>query len=169
MKKQIVALIATLMAVTGLAVVNAGPASADTPGCVTRYEYRQVERGMPRWRVHALFDTKGVSLGRYVVLPGYWETDYDAYQEAWDEWYAAEPEDPNSPEYFEWLEREPFEEDFQVWRPAWVDIVRSYRKCGGFDDGRGRVGINYDNYSFGGTRMRVFEKVRWNPWSLVWW
>ena len=50
-----VMLVATLM-------LGVGAASADTPGCVTRAEYRQVHDGMTRGRVHDIFDTKGTSL-----------------------------------------------------------------------------------------------------------
>ena len=32
---------------------------ADTPGCVTRAEYRAVSRGMTMSRVHGIFDTTG--------------------------------------------------------------------------------------------------------------
>ena len=48
-------LTATLMLVVG-------PAAGDTPGCVTRAEYRQVHDGMTRGKVHNIFDTKGRSL-----------------------------------------------------------------------------------------------------------
>lgn len=50
-----VMLIATLM-------LGVGAATADTPGCVTRAEYRRVHDGMPRGKVHDIFDTKGTSL-----------------------------------------------------------------------------------------------------------
>ena len=41
------------------AVAIAPSASADTPGCVTRGEYRSVHYGMGKPRVHAIFDTSG--------------------------------------------------------------------------------------------------------------
>jgi hypothetical protein len=50
-----VVLIAPLM-------LGVGAAAADTPGCVTRAEYRQVHNGMTRGKVHDIFDTKGSSL-----------------------------------------------------------------------------------------------------------
>jgi hypothetical protein len=34
-------------------------ATADTPGCVVRSEFRQVHNGMTRTRVHRIFDTSG--------------------------------------------------------------------------------------------------------------
>lgn len=46
------------LAVGGVAV-TAGPAAADTPGCVTKKEYRKVHRGMTKRRVHRIFDTRG--------------------------------------------------------------------------------------------------------------
>ena len=55
MRKTIAAAIATL----ALAGVGADVALADTPGCVTRKEFRRVEKGMRMSRVHAIFDTAG--------------------------------------------------------------------------------------------------------------
>lgn len=45
-------------------VVVAGPASADSPGCVTGAEFRRIDKGMTRMRVQRIFDTKGRSLFR---------------------------------------------------------------------------------------------------------
>jgi hypothetical protein len=42
--------------VSGLA---AGPASGDTPRCVTRKEYKKVEKGWSKKRVKRVFDTGG--------------------------------------------------------------------------------------------------------------
>jgi len=47
-----------VLAIGGVAV-TAGPAAADTPGCVTKKEYRKVHKGMTRERVHRIFDTRG--------------------------------------------------------------------------------------------------------------
>jgi hypothetical protein len=44
---------ATLLAIPEAAV-------ADTPGCVTRAEFRKVNDGMSMRRVHRIFDTNGV-------------------------------------------------------------------------------------------------------------
>jgi len=41
------------------AVLVAAPASADTPTCVDRAEFKKVERGMKMSRVHAVFDVSG--------------------------------------------------------------------------------------------------------------
>jgi hypothetical protein len=44
------------LAVGGVAV-TAGPAAADTPGCVTKKEYHHIHKGMTKKRVHRIFDT----------------------------------------------------------------------------------------------------------------
>ena len=62
----------TLTLITALAVL-APPASADTPGCATREEFRRVERGMSSVRVAKILDTNG-SRGAVVDGPGYHET-----------------------------------------------------------------------------------------------
>ncbi|HYJ70636.1 MAG TPA: hypothetical protein VEX15_23525 [Nocardioidaceae bacterium] len=43
----------------GSTVVATTPASADTPGCVTKNEFRKVHKGMSRERVQRIFDNKG--------------------------------------------------------------------------------------------------------------
>jgi hypothetical protein len=59
--------------IIGLAIATilvggaAGPASADTPGCVTRAEFRKASKGMKMTRVHDIFDTRG---RRVDYLPG---------------------------------------------------------------------------------------------------
>jgi hypothetical protein len=56
-----VAVLAT-SAISTLGVVALAPtASADTVGCVTRGEYRQVHTNMYIHRVHTIFDTRGVA------------------------------------------------------------------------------------------------------------
>jgi hypothetical protein len=55
-------LTATLVAVALTsfgAVATAPAASAVTPGCVTRGEYRHVHNGYTKARVHRIFDTNG--------------------------------------------------------------------------------------------------------------
>jgi hypothetical protein len=56
--KYIAASAAVAMSSFG-AVALAPAASADTPGCVTRAEYRQVYQHMTIKQVHAVFDTVG--------------------------------------------------------------------------------------------------------------
>ena len=59
MRTRTVAL--TLCAITATATLGLVPVStnADAPGCVTRGEYREVERGWSKKRVAARFDTHG--------------------------------------------------------------------------------------------------------------
>jgi hypothetical protein len=58
-----VAVLATAAISTFGVVALAPSASADTAGCVTRAEYRQVQTGMHMKRVHAIFDTRGAAYG----------------------------------------------------------------------------------------------------------
>lgn len=60
------------------------------------------------------------------------------------------------------------------WGREGHDVVRSYRKCMGFDGGRGRVGVNFDNYSHSGAgyddrKLRLYRKAPMNPYRLIWW
>ena len=51
--------------VVGVALLGssfAAPASADTPGCVSHKEFRRVDVGDSRHRVHHVFDTRGGSI-----------------------------------------------------------------------------------------------------------
>src|SRR5262245_29430318 len=43
----------------GGVVVGASPATADTPGCHTKKEYRKVHKGMTKTRVHRIFSICG--------------------------------------------------------------------------------------------------------------
>ena len=84
MKRRLNKLIAVLVtsAIASFGVVALAPAaSADTPGCVTRTEFRKVHHGMKKQRVHAIFDTFGAFFdghaGGYtriynVCQPGYY-------------------------------------------------------------------------------------------------
>jgi hypothetical protein len=54
--------VATLLAVLAIAA-EPGTASADTPGCVSRYEFGRVTKGMTMTRVHQIFDTPGKLTG----------------------------------------------------------------------------------------------------------
>lgn len=51
-----------MVAVAGPWPGIAGPAEADTPGCVSGAEYGKVYNGSARGKVHRIFDTKGTSL-----------------------------------------------------------------------------------------------------------
>ena len=63
MKRLITAIAAPILLAVGAVPVVAGPAAADTPGCVTRKEFRAVTvdpfGGMRIRRVHKIFDTWG--------------------------------------------------------------------------------------------------------------
>lgn len=48
-----------LAAAIAAALALAGVAQADTPGCVTKSEYRHVHKGDSIRRVHRIFDTRG--------------------------------------------------------------------------------------------------------------
>lgn len=50
--------VAAITCLAPLAIV-AAPSYADTPGCVSKHEFRLVEKGWSATRVHRLFDTRG--------------------------------------------------------------------------------------------------------------
>jgi hypothetical protein len=51
------------LALTFGAVAVASPASADTGKCVTKAEFREVQKGMKKLRVRRIFDIRGESAG----------------------------------------------------------------------------------------------------------
>ena len=51
------------VAVALVALAFALPAAADTPGCVTSFEYRAVHKDYSIARVHRIFDTHGRTIG----------------------------------------------------------------------------------------------------------
>lgn len=57
--KRALSLILTLGITSAGLAVTAPAASADTPGCVSRAEFRRVEKTMQIARVHRIFDTSG--------------------------------------------------------------------------------------------------------------
>ncbi len=57
--RSIATAVVTMVASAGLVTLTAGAAAADTPGCVTRAEYRNVHKGMTKARVARIFDTAG--------------------------------------------------------------------------------------------------------------
>ncbi|MEJ7796306.1 MAG: hypothetical protein WKF50_12200 [Nocardioides sp.] len=59
--------------VTGAVVSTVVPSYADTPGCVTKAEYKSVKKGMKMGKVHGILDTVGhqeskATSGGYVFL-----------------------------------------------------------------------------------------------------
>ena len=159
--KRIIALFTTLaLAFVGL-VIAAGPsAAADKRPCVSRAEFRQVYRGMTPARVRQIFDVPGYQIFYYD--DGFYAGDWvdDGY---WDSvWY----DDGLGGGYWvdEWVDMSYWDE-YANWVPL-IDTVRTYRKCRdkNFDRGRGRVAINFDNYTSIYAGMRAFSKHRNNPW-----
>jgi hypothetical protein len=154
MKRVLAVLLTCLMAVS-LSVAVPGTAEAkkkkrDTPGCVSKVEYRAIRPGMTGAQVASLVDTWGsqrfyndhgywggdwVESG-YWVNDGYWESQYDDFGT-----YTGEV----------WVDMS-YWEDTSYWdeMAQWesmLDTVRTYKKCRSFNRGRGRVAINFDNYS----------------------
>lgn len=147
MKRAITSAIALSFSAFGLAIIAPSPAQADTPGCVSAVEYRVPLKYRTTGEITRLFDTPGVQILR-ADGPGYWE--------------GAWVEDGYYDEFGDWIDMS-YWDDFAYWRSE-VDTVRSYKKCRSFDGGRGRVGINFDNYTSLRPGLRVYSKVRYNPW-----
>jgi hypothetical protein len=148
MKRAITSAIALFVAALGLAIIAPAPAQADTPGCVSGVEYRVPLRGRTTGQITRLFDTPGVQVYRYD--DEYWVGDWveDGY---WDE-------------FGEWVDLT-YWDDFAYLQDD-VDTVRSYKKCRSFDGGRGRVGVNFDNYTSPYSGLRVYSKTRYSPSSI---
>lgn len=170
MKRAIAAILTCLL---GLGLVVTTPMAAearkkkrDTPGCVTSAEYRAVRDGMTGAQVAAIFDTWGSS--RFVNDHGYWEGDYEDsgyyestwvddgsyYDESWNWIEVGYFEDVWTPDLY-WNEH-------ANWEPV-IDAVRSYKKCRSFNRGRGKVAINFDNYSHSYPDVRVAYTHPSNP------
>ena len=156
--KKLSALLITLgLALTTL-VVASGPANAvDRRPCVSLAEYRAIYRPHAQAHVRSILDVPGIEIGR--VDDGYWGGEWveDGY---WDSYWV----DDGFGGYWidEWI-------DTSYWQDQWVsmlDTVRSYPKCGTWE--RGRIGVNFDNYTSAYSGLRLFTKVRSNPWSLAW-
>jgi hypothetical protein len=153
--KRVCAVLLTLLLAISLALALPGAAEAkkkkhrDTPGCVTKAEYRSTRGGMTGAQVAQIYDTWGSS--RYYNDHGYYEGAYveDGY---WDqEWidtsYFDDQGNYVEDGYYEptWVDTS-YWDDSVNWVPV-VDTVRTYKKCRSFNHGRGRVAINFDNYS----------------------
>ena len=62
------------LAVIAATIGSVQPARADTPGCVTRKEFKRVSIGMLKRRVHRIFDTSGIRVSWYYDSKGrFWE------------------------------------------------------------------------------------------------
>jgi hypothetical protein len=160
MRLKIKALVGAVLTagVVSSALVAAPAQAADTRPCVTRGEYDAVHRQHTQAKIKSVFDTGGYQLAAYYdgyydyewVEDGYWDSWYDEYSGYWyDEWVDTSYEVEN------WV--------------SLKDTVRSYKKCPGFQGGRSRVGINFDNYSSAYSGMRMYSKVANTPSQLIWW
>ena len=153
MKRPLISFALTL-ATAGVALSVPAPAQADTRGCVTRWEYAHIYAGQSPTRVKAVFDTGGYEYNRLVAFNYDGASDYD--QDGNLVGYAPAYVD----EFDNWI-------DEQGGYARDVDFIRSYKKCRRFDNGRGRVGVLYDNYTFGGNG--AFSRERYHPSNLQWW
>ena len=169
MRKFSAALIAVFMAAATLLV--ASPAQAiDHRKCVTLGEFRAVHRPMTFAQARRTLDGNGALLTRLDhgyyeggwVDDGYWDSYYvdDGYYDINGNWIDTG--------YWmdDWIDTSYYDE-YANWVSS-IDVVRSYPKCARFDRHRGRrIGINFDNYSSNYSGMRIFTKVRYNPYQLV--
>lgn len=74
MLNRFAAVIAASALSVGGAVVMASPASADTPTCVSKSEYRNVKNGFAKTRVHRMFDVSGKQEMTYNVGGDHYES-----------------------------------------------------------------------------------------------
>ena len=152
--KKLSALLITLgLALTTL-VVAGGPANAvDRRPCVSQAEYRAIYRPHTQAHVRSILDVPDIEIGR--SDDGYWGGEWveDGY---WDSYYI------DGWWYDEWVDTSYYDE---YW-VSMLDTVRSYPKCATWE--RGRIGVNFDNYTSSYSGLRLFTKVRSNPWDLVW-
>lgn len=68
-RERVACALTTAVVLGGGSILSAVPASADTPGCVSRAEYRSVSKGMGKAKIAAVFDTTGSRMA-YVVSGG---------------------------------------------------------------------------------------------------
>ncbi len=155
MKRVLTVLLTCLLALS-LAMVSPTAATAkkkkqrDTPGCVTKAEYNAIRVGMTGTQIANIVDTwgsqryyndHGYYQGAWVeegswVSDGYWESQYNELGDYTGEtWVDLSYWEDNS-----------YWDDSASWKPI-IDTVRTYKKCRKFNRGRGRVAINFDNYS----------------------
>jgi hypothetical protein len=170
MKRIIFALLAAVVMI-GLFTPNANAASSarKTPGCVTKAEYKKVKQGHTLAQVKKIFGTGGRTSS--VVDSSYWaygDYVYDGYYEgAWiDNSYYDEYGNYVYDVYYDefgggWVDNSYWTGDVYV---SNLDANRDYKKCSSFQHGRGRVAINFDNYSSARSGYRVYSKAANRPW-----
>lgn len=138
----------------------------DTPGCVTRAEYRAVHGGATQTRVKNVFDIWGAV--RFKNDHGYWVGDWvdDGYWVS-DGYWESQYDDLGNYTGESWVDLSYWEDtsywdDYAYWEPV-IDMVRTYKKCRSFNRGRGRVAINFDNYSHSGSALKLAYKDPRHP------
>ncbi len=164
----LVALLTAGLALGTPVAAEATKAKRDTPGCVSRAEFKSLGAGMTVAQVRAVVDTPGSLLGRAdtsywragTVKDGYWEENDHLAQSGYSD------SDGTWVDTSTWVS-DPYWVDTSFWAEkavyvSRVNTVRGYKKCRSFDGGRDRVGINFDNYSSSRSGLRVFSKVRRN-------
>ncbi len=155
LRRVFAVLLACLIAVSlSLAVPGAAEAKKkkkrDTPGCVSKVEYNAIRVGMTGAQVAGLVDTWGSQ--RYYNDHGYWEGDYvDSGYWVNDGYWESQYDELGTYTGETWVDMS-YWEDTSYWDDTvrWnssLDTVRTYKKCRKFNRGRGRVAINFDNYS----------------------
>ncbi len=161
--KRIIIIAAAVAAVLagGLSVpANAASSARSTPSCVTKAEYKKVHRSHTMAQVKRTFGTNGrlssVEDNSYwlwgdYIDDGYWTGDYvfDGESWVWDD-YAGE-----------YIDNSYYTGDEYV---SMLDSNRDYKKCRSWNHGRGRVAINFDNYSSARSGYRVYSKWPNRPW-----
>jgi outer membrane protein assembly factor BamE (lipoprotein component of BamABCDE complex) len=173
MKRIIFALLAAVLLV-GLFTPTANAASGDSArkknaACVTKAEYKKVKRGHTLAQVKRIFGTGGRTTS--TMNTSYWQWgDYVSdgfYEGAWyDNSYYDEYGNYVYDVYYDefggdWIDNSYWEPDTYV--SQW-DSFRDYKKCKSFGHGRGRVAINFDNYTSRYSGYRVYSKAANRPW-----
>ncbi len=149
------ALVTTVAAGLTLGVTAPVASANSSPGCVTKREAGKLYEGQTPGSVKYKFGTAGFEKSRYAqfLYDGY--SDYDEL----GNWVGYEPE------YFDEATGEYTEEQGGYHRE--LDLVRSYKKCRSYDKGRGRVGVLFDDYTYG--YLGAYSADRYHPSYLEWW
>ena len=166
MRRIIFAIIAAAMTV-GLLAPAADATSGDSArrrnaACVTKAEYKKVHRGHTMAQVKRTFGTNGRLSsvennsywlwGEYVddgYWSGDWTYDYETGDYFWDDYAGG------------YIDNSYYTGDTYV---SMLDSNRDYKKCRSWNHGRGRVAINFDNYTSAHSGYRVYSKWPNRPW-----
>jgi hypothetical protein len=190
MKRIIFALLAAVVLV-GLFTPNASAASGDSArkknaACVTKAEYKKVKRGHTLKQVKKIFGTNGRTSstmnssytewvwGDYVEghdesywVDGYWSEYATWIDGTWDDEgnYTEGHYEPGMVDgYWDSYYVDGYWEDDYSYNVSQWDSFRDYKKCKSWNHGRGRVAINFDNYSSRYSGYRVYSKYPSRPW-----